>query len=346
MKDTTVIIVNWNGERFLKDCLESLRGQTYKNFKIILVDNGSGDDSVRFVKENFPEIEIIQLEKNTGFAYPNNLGIQKAFVDENIKYIITLNNDTKVDPKYIEEMVSCANSQLAVGSVQPKVINFFEPDIIDSTGILIYFDASAIDRGRKEKDEGQYEKVEEIFGASASAALYVREALEKVKILEDNYFDADYFAYYEDVDLAWRLRLAGYKSFYAPRAMVHHIHSATGKNYSPFKAFHVHRNHYFNILKNLPLKFMPKALLYQPVRYLLLISSLLRKKGPSAKLVENEEKVSVVKIVWRSWKAVIINMPKTIQKRRLIQKNKTVRNGEVASWLKKYQADWRKIIYG
>lgn len=320
MKDTAVIIVNWNGKKYLEECLESLRNQTYANFKTVLVDNGSEDGSVFFVEENFPEIEIIKLEKNTGFAYPNNLGINKAIEDKNIKYIITLNNDTKVDVKYIEEMVSCAKRHPGAGSVQPKVINFYEQNIINSAGVLIYFDASAINRGQKEKDEGQYEKAEEVFGASA--ALYAREVLEKIKLPEDNYFDNDYFAYNEDVDLAWRLRLAGFKSFYCPKAKAYHVHSATGKNYSPFKAFHIHRNHYYNIIKNLPLKFMLKALAFMPIRYLLLISSILRKKGPSAKLSANAKKKGIAVIVFRSWWQIVRNIPMLIKKRNLYKVKK------------------------
>lgn len=346
MKDTAVIIVNWNGKKHLGECLASLRNQNYGNFKIILVDNGSEDGSVSWVEENFPEIEIIQLNKNMGFAYPNNLGINKAIEDKNVKYAITLNNDTRVDERYVEELVECAKKHPEAGSIQPKVINFFNKNIIDSVGVLIYLDASAINRGQKERDGGQYEKAEEIFGASASAALYVREALEKVKLPEDNYFDADYFAYYEDVDLAWRLRLAGYKSFYAPQAKVYHVHSATGKSYSSFKSFHIHRNHYYNIIKNLPLGFMLKALAFMPIRYILLISSILRKKGPSAKLSENAKKKGIAKIVFRSWRQIVSNMPILIKKRKFIQKNKTVKNSDIKKWLSLYKADWKKIIYG
>lgn len=345
MKDTAVVIANWNGKEHLEKCLPALRNQTYKNFKTILVDNGSLDNSVFFVEKNYPEVELIKLDKNTGFARANNLGIQKAFADENIKYLITLNNDTQATEDYLEKLIECAKNHPAAGSVQPKVLNFFIKKIIDSAGILIHFDMSAINRGQKEKDAGQYEKEEEIFGASASAALYVREALEKIKFSNGDYFDSDYFAYNEDVDLAWRMRLAGFSAFYCPQAAVFHVHSATGKKYSPFKSFHIHRNQYYNILKNLPFCFMLKALAFMPIRYCLLLASVLRKKGPAAKLAENTQEEGIVRIVLKSWWQIIKNLPTLMRKRKFIQKNKTVKNAEIRKWLKLYQADFKKMIF-
>lgn len=345
MKDTAIVIANWNGKKYLERCLAALRNQTYQNFKTIVVDNGSADDSVFFVEKNYPEVELIKLEKNTGFASANNLGIQKALADKNIKYLITLNNDTQVNKDYLENMIACVRRHPEAGSIQPKVLNFFNKNIIDSTGILVYFDASAINRGQKEKDVGQYEKEEEIFGASASAALYAREALEKVRLPNGDYFDRDYFAYYEDVDLVWRLRLAGFSSFYCPKAIVYHVHSATGKDYSPFKSFHIHRNQYYNILKDLPFCFMLKSLAFMPVRYCMLLASVLWKKGPAANLAKNAQEKGIARIVLRSWWQIIKNFPALMRKRRFIQKNKTVKNSEIKKWLKLYSADLKKMIF-
>jgi GT2 family glycosyltransferase len=344
--EVAIIIVNWNGREYLENCLKSLRNQTFKNFRIILVDNGSTDDSVKYVGDNFLDVQIIKFETNTGFAYANNVGIKEAFKDQSIKHIITLNNDTDTDSEYVGAMVRCAENHPEAGSIQPKVINFYDKYIIDSVGILIYPDMNAINRGQKEKDQGQYEREEEIFGASASAALYAREALEKTVLPGENYFDSDYFAYYEDVDLAWRLRLSGYKSYYCPKAIVYHIHSATGKNYSPFKSFHIHRNQYYNIIKDLPLVFLIKALAMMPIRYFLLVSSIIRKKGPAAKLSQNEQKQSVTGIVFRSWKEAAKNLLQLLKKRKYIQKKRVVRNSEINEWFQRYRADWRKMIYG
>ena len=348
MSKVAIVIAHWNKKDLISGCLDALREQTFESFSIIIVDNGSTDGSVELIKEKYPEVKLIELPQNTGFAYPNNLGITEAFNDPENEYIIALNNDTKVAPNYIEELVASAKRHPEAGSIQPKVVNFFEHGIIDSVGIEIYPEMSAINRAQKEKDAGQYEKEEEIFGPSASAALYTRKALEKVVLPNNNYFDEDYFAYYEDVDLAWRLRLNGFTSWYNPKATLLHVHSATGKNNSPFKAFHIHRNQYYNILKDLPFWFLVYALLFMPIRYLMLLSSVLKKQGPSARLkTESKEKgESLMGIVFRSWKEILKNLPMLLRKRKLIQKNRVVSYRDIRSWFKKYRADFEKIIYG
>jgi GT2 family glycosyltransferase/SAM-dependent methyltransferase len=340
-----VIIANWNGKKYLEDCLSSLRNQTYKNFITILVDNGSKDDSIDFVRNNFPEVNIISLPENQGFARANNIGIREAFRDESVGYIVTLNNDTKTDTNYLEELVRCARSHPDAGSIQPKVLSFQDEKIIDSTGVLIYFDASAISRGQKEKDVGQYEKEEEIFGSSASAALYTRGALEKVKLPHGNYFDESYFAYYEDVDLAWRLRLAGWKSYYCPSSKILHVGSATGRSYSSFKAFHIHRNQYYNIIKNLPLFFALRALAFMPIRYLFLVTSIIRKKGPAAMLAKNIVDDSIPKIVIRSWKEILVTFPELLRARKIVQKTRKVKAGTINKWFIRYKANLNKMIF-
>ena len=347
----SVIIPSWNGRKFLQGCLEALQAQTFRDFRVLLIDNGSEDDTVSFVRKNFPQAEVIALAQNAGFAKPNNLGILRAFRDRQVQYVVTLNNDTKPEPDYLAELVACAERHPEAGSVQPKVINFYEQDVIDSTGILIAREMSAVNRGYKEADVGQFEEEAEIFGPSASAALYTRRAMERVAFPDSGcgpeFFDNNYFAYYEDVDLAWRLRLAGFTSIYAPRARVHHVHSATGKSFSSFKSFHIHRNHYYNILKNLPMPYLAFALGAMPVRYLLLVTSLLRRRGPAAKLAQNlqQGRESLVRIVLRSWREVLVNLPLLWTRRRFIQGRRVVKRREVGRWFRLYGADYRRIFF-
>ena len=346
MNNLAIIIVNWNGRKFLKDCLDSLESQTYKDFNVILVDNGSKDDSVSFVRKNYPHIEIITLSENTGFAKGNNIGISKALENREIENIITLNNDTKVSADFVEKMVECAKNYPDFASIQPKVLDA-EGKIIDCVGVLVYNEMSAQNKGYGEEDNGQYEKSEEIFGVSACAALYSRKALGTTKLPGNNYFDEDYFAYYEDVDLAWRMRLSGFKSYYCPEAEVFHIHSATGAKFSPFKKFYLHRNQYYNIIKNLPFRMMVKAILFMPVRYFLIIHSILVRKGSAAKTYEKSGKsASIGKIIFKGWKEIIQNLPSLIKKRKIIQGNKAVKNSEIKKWMKEYKSDFKKIIYG
>lgn len=345
MINTAVIIVNWNGKKYLKDCLDSLRAQTHKDFKIIFVDNGSEDNSAGFVRENYPETEIIELEKNTGFCFGYNTGIKKALEDENIKYVIVLNNDTKLDEKYIEELISCAKRYPDAGSIQPKILNFYEPNKIDCAGILLSVDGVVMNRGYGEEDQGQYEKEEEIFGANATAALYSREALEKTQLRDGEYFDNDYFAYYEDADLAWRMRLAGYKSRYYQRAKLFHLHSATGSKISGLKACYLNRNRFFTLIKNYPgCRLVLILFILTPIRYLLLLTRVIMKRGRKGKEIAGQNKFMVAKEIFRAWGSVVANIPNLMRKRRAIQKNKKVKKSEIRRWFRDYGVKWLKTF--
>ncbi len=253
MIDAVVIIVNWNGKRFLKKCFNSLKEQTYKNFKVVLVDNGSEDDSVKFVEENYPKVELIKLKENRGFAEGNNVAIRKVMKNKNIRYVLLLNNDTKVVSGWIKELVRTAEKDNEVGMCASKMVLMSNPKIINGTGDMPFRDGIAISRGSNTKDTGQYNSEEEVFGPCAGAALYKRKMLEEVRI-GDDYFDSDFFAYFEDVDLAWRCRLAGWKCVYNPEALVYHAVSGTAGLRSPFQVYHSERNRIWLVWKNFPVK--------------------------------------------------------------------------------------------
>jgi GT2 family glycosyltransferase len=319
MNSVAVVIVNWNGEKYLKDCLGSLRNQTYKSFKTIFVDNGSKDDSVDFVKKNYPETEIIKLQKNTGFCFGYNTGIKKALEDKNIEYVIVLNNDTKLDEKYIEELRSCAKRHPEAGSIQPKVVNFFEKDRIDCAGIYITRDGTAHNRGYR-KDEKNYNEEKEIFGANGTASLFTRWAFEKTAFPEHNYFDNDHFVFYEDVDLAWRMKSAGFRSFYCPKALVYHIHSGTAGKASLLKAYYLHRNYFFTIFKNYPCGKLAKTLFWRFLSYLQLVANIFQKKKRETEFVKGHSKIKVALVILKAWGNVAWNLPSLIKKRKLIKK--------------------------
>lgn len=345
MINIAVIIANWNGKKYLKDCFDSLLTQTCKNFKIIFVDNGSDDGSADFVREIYPETEIIQLEKNTGFAKGYNIGMAKALEDENIKYAIVLNNDTKLHENFIENMLDCSRRHPEAGSIQPKILNFFEKNKIDCTGILLSFDGVATNRGYRETDRGQFEKEEEIFGANAAAVLFARETLEKTQLRPGEYFDNSYFAFYEDADLAWRMRMAGFKSFYCPKAVVYHVHSATANRISGFRAYYLNRNRFFMLIKNYPLCRLAMILLIlTPIRYIFLFFRVIMKKGRKGAEFSGQKKLAVAKEILRAWGSVIANIPILIKKRRIIQKNKKVNCGEIRRWFRSYKVKFSKTF--
>lgn len=253
----SVIILNWNGKQFLQECLNSLAAQTFSNFEIILVDNGSRDGSVDDVKDLFPGIRLVALSENTGFAEGNNLGLA---VTEG-QFIVTLNNDTKVVPEFLAELLIAALVAPDIGMVAAKMLNFHQTGRIDSVGVRPTTAGMGINIGVGETDDGQYDEPADVFGPCAGAALYRRDMLEEI-----GFFDTDFFAYYEDLDLAWRGRLAGWRCVTAPAALVYHVHSATSGRMSPFTVYHVQRNKWFVLLKNWPggllLRHLPRILAY------------------------------------------------------------------------------------
>ena len=189
----SVIIVNYNGKKFLSDCLSSIFRQTYTPLEVILVDNASNDGSVEYIHQNFPGVKMFIQSANLGFAGGTNTGIEKATG----KYVLTLNNDTILTPDFIDELTKPMISNPTVGMCASKMI--FPDGRINSTAICISRSGAAWDRGMGELDRGQYDRREEVFGACAGAALYRRSMLDEIGL-----FDADFFLYMEDVDLAFR----------------------------------------------------------------------------------------------------------------------------------------------
>jgi len=237
----SVVIPNLNGRAILGECLTCLRAQTYPNFEVIVVDNGSSDGSVEWVRERFPEVRVIALPANQGFAGGCNVGIRAA----RGTLIATLNNDARAEPTWLAEMVRVIE-QPGVGMVASKMLRASNPALIDSAGICVDRLGIAWDRcAGHPADEADVEV--DVFGPCGGAALYRRALFEDVGL-----FDEDFFCYLEDVDLAWRALAAGWRCRYAPRARVYHDHSATAVENSPFKRYHLGRNKIWMIAKNYP----------------------------------------------------------------------------------------------
>ncbi|BAI60319.1 putative glycosyltransferase [Methanocella paludicola SANAE] len=239
----SVIVVNYNGKQYLKRCLDALLDQTYRNVEVILVDNGSGDGSVDFVRSNYHTVQIIDNVKNLGFAPANNVGIRAARGE----LIATLNNDTMAAPGWLEALAGEMISNERVGMCASKMLRMDDPTIIDSTGICISRSGACWDRGMFEKDEGQYEAVVEVFGPCAGAALYRKSMLDEIGL-----FDEDFFSYMEDTDLAFRGRLAGWKCRYVPNAIVRHVHGGTAGYVSDYTVYYGNRNIVWYALKDFP----------------------------------------------------------------------------------------------
>jgi GT2 family glycosyltransferase len=238
----SVVIPNWNGRDFLARCLEALRRQTAGDLEVVLVDNASSDDSVELVEHGFPEVEVVRLDRNVGFAAAMNAGIHRAS-GANVAF---LNNDTEPDERWLEELLGCLDRHPRAAAATSKVLMLDRPGTLDDTGDFVWPSLLPYARGHGEPDAGQYEGEEQVFSPSGAAALWRAEALAEIGL-----FDETFFAYYEDVDLGFRARLAGYECWYAPRAVVlHHRGGSSGDN--AFTLYHHARNRWLLLGKDAP----------------------------------------------------------------------------------------------
>lgn len=228
----------------MEPCLASLKKQTYKDYQILVVDNASTDGSVEYVKEHYPEIEVIALKKNYGFSKAVNVGIRRSTTP----YVILLNNDTTADPYYIEEMVRTIEKSPRIFSVSSKMIQMYHPELIDSAGDLYTLTGWGVCRGVG-RPVSNYTETDEVFSACAGAAIYRRQVFQKIGL-----FDEKHFAYLEDIDVGYRARIFGYRNLYCPTALVYHVGSGTsGSKYNSFKVRLSARNNIYLNYKNMPL---------------------------------------------------------------------------------------------
>ena len=224
-----LVVVNWNGKDFIEECLDSIQKQTHP-VEIIVVDNGSTDGSKELIEKKYPKIHLISKDNNHGFAGGVNIGIEYA-VGKKADAIALFNNDAVANKDWLEQLVKTLNKDADTGIVTGKLMRS-DKKHIDSTGDFYSTWGMPFPRGRNQKDTSQYDEPGEVFGASGGASLY------RTKMLKDiGLFDERFFAYYEDVDMSFRARLAGWAVFYQPKAEAYHKVSATslhaGRIHSP-----------------------------------------------------------------------------------------------------------------
>ena len=239
---TTIIIPNYNGLKFMEPCFASLEKQTVKNYKILVVDNGSTDGSVEWLKEH--KIPSIFLEENTGFTGAVNVGIQAA----DTPYVVLLNNDTEAAPDYLEALERAISRSKKIFSVSSKVIQMYAPTLMDDAGDMYSVLGWAYQRGVGRSID-LYNKPRRVFSANAAAAIYRREVFDEIGL-----FDDMHFAYLEDVDIGYRAKLYGYDNIYYPDAVIWHVGSGTsaeGEKYSAFKVRLAARNNVYLNYKNM-----------------------------------------------------------------------------------------------
>ena len=243
-KKVTIVIPNYNGKRFLDDCLSSLERQTSKDFETLVIDNASQDDSVSYIREHYPWVKIAVMRHNLGFSGGVNVGIGMCTTP----YVLLLNNDTRSFPKMVEELIKTIESADDIFSVSCKMIQLCHKELMDDAGDMYSLLGWAYQRGVG-RPCAKYNRACRIFSACAGAAIYRREVFEEI-----GYFDEMHFAYLEDLDVGYRARIAGYDNIYCPTAIVYHVGSGTsGSKYNPFKVKLAARNNIYLNYKNMPL---------------------------------------------------------------------------------------------
>jgi GT2 family glycosyltransferase len=313
----SVIIPNWNGAHHLPTCLESLRKQTYPCLEVVVVDNDSEDESLQVLEAQYPEVTVVALEENRGYAGGVNVGIEAAAGE----VLAILNNDTEADSRWLEELWAALERHPQAGSATSKILLFDQREIFNSAGDLFTVRGVPLNRGVWEEDRGQFDREEPVFSPCGGACAIRRTLLADLASKgQGPPFDEEFFAYCEDVDLGWRAQLAGYACIYVPTAVVYHRLSATGGG--KIASFHTGRNFIYVLAKDYP-------------------SSLFRKHWRRVLLAQ-------WKITWealRAWRGEaararlrgqlsgLWNLPRMLRKRKVIQGSRAVSDGYLEALL-------------
>lgn len=240
----SVIIPNYNGAKYLKVCLDSLSRQTFAAFDIIVVDNGSTDNSCDILENEYNNVVLIRLDRNYGFSKAVNEGI-KACKSE---YVVLLNNDVEVNPDWLSSLVNCIEQDENIFSCSSKMVRYNDRSRLDDAGDEYNILGWAYKRGDG-KSIDRYSSDTKVFSSCAGAAIYRKKVIDKI-----GFFDEKFFAYMEDVDISYRAKINGYKNVFCSDAVIYHIGSATtGSKYNSFKVKLAARNNIYVIYKNMPI---------------------------------------------------------------------------------------------
>lgn len=281
MAKISINLVVWNGAKYLPYCIESIKYQTYSDWELNILDNGSSDNSLAYLKEHYPQFKVVALKENIGFAKGHN----KLISWSNSDYVFCLNQDVILDKDFLKNAIEFLENNKEVGAISPKIyrwdfkklgtsmisiepekalelINVGKTNIIDSCGLEIYKNHQIVEIGHGQEDGEEFQKIQEIFGTSGAVPIYRKKALQEV-VMENEYFDEDYFSYKEDIDLSFRLQLSGNKIFFVPDVVAYHDRTAANiygtkntditknrKLKSSFVNKYSYKNHILCIIKN------------------------------------------------------------------------------------------------
>lgn len=316
----SVTVVTYNSGRFIKRCLESVLEQKYPNLDVIVIDNASTDGTVDILEQFESTCRIHYNQENVGFAAAQN----QAIAMSSAEWVLTLNPDVLLLKDFIEELVLAGTVDLKAGTICGKLLSisasFDLPDeqLVDSTGIYFTPTLRHLDRGSREPDKGHYLNFEYVFGATAAAALYRRKMIDDISV-HGEFFDADFFVYREDADVAWRAQLMGWRCLYTPQACGYHVRNVLpGKRHAlpPEINMHSVKNRFLMRIKNITPDLYRRSLVSIIGRDLLVIG---------ACLLHEHSSLKAFGFVLRNWK-------RTVEKRREIMRRRRAQDEYIASW--------------
>lgn len=258
MNKVAYILVCWNNKDLLKECIDSIKHQTYKNKVIYLIDNNSTDGSADYIASNYPEVKLVRSKKNNGFARGNNILITEAIKDAEVGYFALINTDARLDPGWTEDLLEVARHNPKTATLQGLTLDYFDNAIVDSHHIYLGRNLQATQYGYQQRagDNDYYNC--EVQGVNAAAAIVTRGFIEAQ--VEDNLFDESFFMYLEDVDVALRAQGMGWKNYFVGKARAYHMGSASSsKRSSSFSLYYTARNQPGMLVKNMPIKVLVRA---------------------------------------------------------------------------------------
>lgn len=327
MSKIAVVVPNWNGRKIILPCLKSLESQT-QNSDVIVVDNGSTDGSAEIIRQNFPSVVLIELDKNYGFAGGVNAALRRV-LNNNYQYVALLNNDAVADKEWVGQLKLALDKHPQVGIVASKILDA-KGNKIDGTGDMYSIWGTPFPRGRGETDNGQYDAFDKrkVLAASGGACMYRVALLRKIGL-----FDERYFAYYEDVDISLRAQLAGWGVRYNPYAVVWHKGQATSGKIKDFQHYHMLKNYFYLYVKNMPGVLFWKYLITASIGFL----------GRTITLLGHGK----FKIVFTALLAIVLNKPRLVWDRHNIQKYRKIGIAEFDSllWHKPSPQQSKKIPF-
>lgn len=309
------VVVTYNNKDLIDECLTSIKNQDYKNIEIVLVDNGSADGTYDYVTKNHPYVRAVNTGSNLGFATANNLGITQALEDENCGYVALLNSDATLDKNWTSVLISFAEQHEKGACFQTPTLDYYDHKILDSRGIKVDRQGRAIQLGHRET----YQETENhvVFGVNAAACMLSARFL-KSQGFGKQYFDEDMWMYLEDVDLAARSTITGWKNWYVNGAFAYHMGSASSGKNPGFSIFYSYRNNLSMLLKNMPFRILVGAIFGAIGTDIVTLFKLLRGRN----------KVAIKAILKGRYKSILV-APVFLKKRRIVRASSSISNRDL-----------------